>query len=100
MLSASLVRAADAVKLKMTSTDGKLGPLTLEAAAGKTLEIMVVSAGKTLMEFESKPLAFEQNIAAGKTKVIQVKALAAGEYTLVDELNEEKASAQGVLVVK
>lgn len=100
LLQASVVWAGDVVALKVTSTDGKLEPQVLEAPAGKAIELTVVNAGKSSMEFESKPLKIEQNVAAGKSKVIKIKALAAGEYKYVDELHEEQASGQGVLIVK
>jgi hypothetical protein len=100
MMLSSFVCADDAVMLTLTSTDGKLEPLSLEAPAGKPIKLRVVNAGKSAMEFESKPLKIEKLVAPGKSLDIKIKALAAGSYKFVDELHEEQASAQGVLVIK
>jgi hypothetical protein len=100
VLLSGFAYADNAVMLTLTSTDGKLEPSILEAPAGKAIQIKVVNAGKSAMEFESKPLKIEKLVPPGKSLDIKIKALAAGSYKFVDELHEEQASAQGVLVIK
>ncbi|WP_293938045.1 cupredoxin domain-containing protein [Iodobacter sp.] len=100
LLQAGLALADDAVILKLTSTDGVLEPLTLEAPAGKAITLVIINAGKSAMEFESKPLKIEKVVAAGKTKEIKIQALAAGSYKFVDEFHETQPSAQGTLLIK
>lgn len=97
-LIATTVVHAETTALTLTARANGFEPATLNAPAGKAIDLTVVNDSKAAIEFESKPLRQEKVIAPGKRIVIHLKPLAAGEYKFVNEYLEDKV--RGVLVVK
>ena len=102
LLLAGAAAAADVAVFKLTARDGRFDPPVLEVPAGKPFRIEIANAianeNKKAIEFESKELKQEKVIAAGKTAVVSIKELKAGEYRFFDEFNE--ATGQGKIVAK
>ncbi|QLG89363.1 cupredoxin domain-containing protein [Chitinibacter bivalviorum] len=92
------VAHAEPVALTVTARATGFEPATLNAPAGQAIDLTVVNDTKAAIEFESKPLRQEKVIAPGKTLLIHLKPLAAGEYKFVNEYLEDKV--RGVLIVK
>jgi plastocyanin len=77
--------------------DGTVSPQRLEVPAGKRIVLEVHNAGKTAVEFESKPLKKEVIVAPGKKTSVTIRKLEPGEYSFFDEFHE---GAKGVVVAK
>jgi Cupredoxin-like domain len=99
-LMPGVMRAEDPPLLKLEMKDGAVAPQRLEVLAGKPFRLEIKNSGKTAAEFECKQLKKEQVLVPGATLVVEVRALAKGEYKFVDEFREHLPTSQGVVVAK
>lgn len=109
ILSAGLVGAAatlaapalaETMEYTITLTDGVVEPQMLDITAGEAFSLLLVNAGATPAEFESKSLHLEQVIAPGASFTFDLSGLAAGDYKFVEEFHEDQPTGRGVISVK
>ncbi len=84
----------------ITMKDGVVSPNRVEIPAGKVTTITVRNTGGKAAEFESKGLHIEKIVASGRSIKVILRRPAAGEYPFLDDFNEGRASAHGVIVAR
>lgn len=99
-LTTAAVKAEDLPLFKLEMKDGVVSPQRLEVPADKPFKLEIKNSGKTVAEFECKPLKKEKVLVAGASMLIAVSSLARGEYKFVDEYRENLPTGKGVIVAK
>lgn len=103
LVSAAMLPGAGAawgqeVVIRLTIKDHRFEPATIEAPAGKRIQLIVKNADATPEEFESDDLKREKVIPGGAEVTFRVGPLKPGVYSFFGEFNPK--TAQGKLVVK
>ena len=90
--------AAQEVVIRLTIQDHRFEPATVEAPAGKKIQLVIKNADATPEEFESHDLKREKVIPGGGEITLRVGPLQPGTYAFFGEFNPK--TAQGRLIVK
>lgn len=100
ILATGMAWAEDLPMFRIELKDGVVSPQRLQIPVGKPFRLEVRNTGRTAAEFESKPLKKEKVVVAGATTLLEIKAVAAGEYPFVDEFHENLPTGRGLIVAK
>ncbi len=73
-------------------------PNTINIDANKPFKLIIENLDNTLEEFESDDLKKEKLVGANKKIIINVQALATGEYKFYGDFHQK--TAQGKIIVK
>ena len=89
---------ADTPQFDLTIKDHRFEPETLVVPVGTKVKLKISNLDSTPEEFESHELNREKVIGGGKTAVVFVGPLEAGEYRFFGEFNQD--TAQGRIVAE
>ncbi|MGD8422011.1 MAG: cupredoxin domain-containing protein [Gammaproteobacteria bacterium] len=89
---------ADTPQFDLTIKDHRFEPETLVVPVGTKVKLKISNLDRTPEEFESHELNREKVIGGGKTAVVFVGPLEAGEYRFFGEFNQD--TAQGRIVAE
>jgi len=85
---------ADTPQFDLTIKNHRFEPETLSVPAGTKIKLQISNLDPTPEEFESHELNREKVIPGGKTAVVFIGPLDAGEYQFVGEFNEDTAKGR------
>jgi hypothetical protein len=91
-------QAADAPAFTIKAEGGHFSPSQLEVAANRPFKVLVISAEKTPIEFESFELRRERVVKPGETITVNMPALSPGTYKFFDDFHRD--TPEGAIVVK
>lgn len=89
---------ADTPRFDLTIKNHRFEPETLVVPVDTKIELKISNLDPTPEEFESHALNREKVIPGGKTAIVLIGPLNAGEYKFVGEFNED--TAQGRIVAQ
>ena len=92
----SIEKSSEDIVVKIINHEFK--PNIIEVPANLNFKLIIENTDSTIEEFESDDLKKEKLIQAGKSIIIPIKGLNAGEYKFYGDFHQK--TAQGKIVVK
>jgi len=89
---------ADTPQFDLTIKDHRFEPETLVVPVGTKIKLSISNLDPTPEEFESHELSREKIVPGGKTAIVLIGPLDAGEYRYYGEFNQD--TAQGRIVAE
>ncbi len=98
MLTPQRAGCADTAALAIKVEGGRFSPAQLEVSANQPFKVLVTSAEKTPIEFESFELRRERVVKPGETITVNMPALSPGTYKFFDDFHHD--TPEGAIVAK